>query len=176
MIPASFEYQRPERVDDTVACLRQYGSDARILAGGQSLLPLMKARAIAPRIVIDIGGLADLRGFSRDGGAFRIGALATQAELTNSEELRNHFPLFAGDLTLSDPMVRKRGTFVGALAFADPASDWPAVALALDAQMHVSGVNGPRILSVDEFLRDAFTSCRGSRQPESHRRQGVCAL
>lgn len=158
MIPAPFEYQRPESINDALAGLAQYGADARVLAGGQSLLLLLKARAIAPKMVIDIGGLTDLRGINRENDAFRIGALARQAELTDNKELRGHFPLLAGDLLLSDPLIRKRGTFAGALAFADPGSDWPAIALALDAQVHVNGVNGPRTLAIDDFFLDSYST------------------
>lgn len=159
MIPAAFKYERPERVDDAVACLAQHGSEARVLAGGQSLLLLLKARAIAPKVLIDIGCVADLRGIRRDGNSVTIGALTTQAELAESEELRRAFPIFGGDASmLSDPIVCKRGTFAGALAFADPSGDWPAVALVLDAQVHVRGVDGPRTIAIDGFFRDSFTT------------------
>ncbi len=157
MFPAPFAYERPESVEEAVACLAQYGSDARVLAAGQSLLLLLKARAIAPRILIDIGAVADLRRIRREGEVVTIGALATQDELAEAEELQA-FPLFADAAMLADPIIRKRGTFVGALAFADPTGDWPAVALAIDAQLHVRCVNGPRTIAVDEFFIDSFTT------------------
>ena len=159
MIPPSFEYKKPMRVDEALATLAQYGSDARVLAGGQSLLLLLKARAIHPKILIDISGLAELRTISREGDVVTIGALTTQAQLAESEELRRIFPLFGGDAAvLSDPIIRRRGTFAGALAFADPAADWPAMALVLDAQVHVRSVNGPRTIPIGDFFRDSFTT------------------
>lgn len=158
MMPAPFDYQRPDSVAEALSWLARYGAHARVLAGGQSLLPLLKTRAVTPAIVVDIGGLAQLRGISRQADAFRIGALVTQAELTGSEALRRAFPLLAGDVMLGDPIVCKRGTFAGALAFADPASDWPAIALVLDAQLHVSGVDGQRTLPIREFFRDSFAT------------------
>ena len=130
-----------------------------MLAGGQSLLPLLKARAIAPKVLIDIGALAELREIAIAEGRVTIGALVTQAEVTGSDALQRMFPLLVGDLTaFSDPIARKRGTFGGALAFGDPAADWPAIALALDARLHVTGLGGPRTLSIQEFFRDAFTT------------------
>jgi carbon-monoxide dehydrogenase medium subunit len=159
MIPAAFDYERPKNVADAVSCLGRFGSEGRVLAGGQSLLPLLKRRAVAPKVLIDIAGLTELRAILIEESSVTIGALVTQAELTDSDELRRMFPLLVGDLTASgDAIVRKRGTFGGSLAFGDPAADWPAIALALDARLHVTGVSGRRTLSIHEFLRDAFTT------------------
>lgn len=157
MMPAAFEYERPRHVAEAVWSLARHGAEARVLAGGQSLLPLLKARAIAPKVLVDIAGLAALRGIVIEESTVTIGALVTQAELIASEALRRMFPLLAGDLAASsDPIVRRRGTFGGALAFGDPSADWPAIALALDARLQVTGVGGTRTLPIEEFLRDAF--------------------
>lgn len=169
MIPPSFDYEKPASVDDTLALLRQYGADARILAGGQSLLLQLKARTVAPKVVIDIGGLSELRGISRNGGSVRIGALVTQAELAESQEIRDNFPFFGRDTeVIADPMVRRRGTFAGALAFAGPAGDWPAFALVLDAEIEVRGENGSRTVLIGEFLRDAFSTALGEGDLLTH--------
>ena len=160
MIPTSFDYEKPASLEDAITLLQQRGSEARVLAGGQSLLVLLKARSVAPKVLIDIGGLSELRRISRTDGSVTIGALATQAELMESEEMRRTFPLFGGDalLEVGDPMVRSRGTFCGALAFADPAGDWPAIALALDVQVYARNANGSWTLPLDEFLLDPFAT------------------
>jgi aerobic carbon-monoxide dehydrogenase medium subunit len=159
MIPPSFDYTKPSNVDDAVAALHQHGEDARVLAGGQSLLVLLKARSITPKILVDIGGLADLRGIARENGTLVLGALATLAEITQSEEVRRSFPLFGDAAAASaDPMVRNRATFAGSLVSADPAADWPAIALALDACVEARCTGGSRTIPVDDFFRDAFTT------------------
>jgi aerobic carbon-monoxide dehydrogenase medium subunit len=159
MIPTSFDYAKPATVDDAVAVLHQHGADARVLAGGQSLLVQLKARSIAPKVLVDIGELSDLRGIKHDNGTAVIGAATTQAEIGRSGELRRDFPLFAEAPSMAaDPMVRNRATFAGSLAFADPAGDWPAIALALDACVQARHANGSRTIPIDDFFRDAFTT------------------
>jgi carbon-monoxide dehydrogenase medium subunit len=126
-----------------------------VLAGGQSLLPLMRLRLATPEVVVDVGRLADLRGVREDGDALVIGALTTHYEVMNNELVRQHARLLAeATATLADPAVRHRGTFGGSLAHADPAGDLPAVALALDAELVAQGPNGRRSIPAREFFVD----------------------
>jgi carbon-monoxide dehydrogenase medium subunit len=155
MIPAAFEYVRAESVDDAVAALAEHGDEAKVLAGGQSLLPLMRLRLAAPDVVVDVGGLADLRGVREDGDALVIGALTTHHEVLNNELVRRHARLLAETTaTVADPAVRHRGTFGGSLAHADPAGDLPATALALGAEMVAQGPGGRRSIPARDFFVD----------------------
>lgn len=157
MIPTAFEYERPASVVEALATLDQYGTDARILAGGQSLLPLLKTRALSPGVLVDIGALDDLCGIAADAGALTIGARATQAELLAASEFGGRFANLRADASLlGDPVIRNRGTLAGALAFADPASDWTALAIVLDAKVHVRRASSTRAIAIADFLRDAF--------------------
>ncbi|HEX6965310.1 MAG TPA: FAD binding domain-containing protein [Gemmatimonadaceae bacterium] len=169
MIPPEFDYERPSSVEAAVAAVASYGADARVLAGGQSLLPLLKARAIAPKVLVDIGGLDELRRIERDGDSVTIGALATQAEVLESAAIGGRFPrLRAGAPLLGDPVIRNRGTFVGALAFADPAADWTALALVLDARLRVRGATHDRTVPIGEFLLGAFTTTLAPTEVITH--------
>jgi aerobic carbon-monoxide dehydrogenase medium subunit len=155
MIPAAFDYVRAESVDHAVSTLAEHGDDAKVLAGGQSLLPLMRLRLAAPEVVVDVGRLADLRGVREDGDALVIGALTTHHEVLTNELIRQHVRLLAAvTATVSDPAVRHRGTFGGSLAHADPAGDLPAAAVALDAELVVHGPNGRRSIPAREFFVD----------------------
>lgn len=157
MIPAAFDYERPASVIEAVVTLDQFGTDARILAGGQSLLPLLKTRASSPRVLVDIGALDELRGIRVNAGALTIGALATQAELLEAPVFGGRYSNLRADASLlGDPVIRNRGTVGGALAFADPGSDWTALAIVLDAKMHVRGASSTRTIAIADFLRDAF--------------------
>jgi aerobic carbon-monoxide dehydrogenase medium subunit len=159
MMPPPFAYEKPETLAEAVALLERHGADARLLAGGQSLLLLLKARTVTPRLLVDLGGLADLRQIGRADGALTIGALATQTRVAESAEVRRALPLIPeAAAVVADPMVRNRGTFGGSLAYADPAGDWPAVALALDARLHVAGADGPRTIPAADFFLDSFTT------------------
>jgi len=159
MIPAEFDYYAPTSVQEAVSLLRQHGDEAKVLAGGHSLIPLLKLRLSNPPVLVDIGRIPELRGITRTNGTVTIGAMTTHAQVESSEELRDTFPIMAEAATvIGDPMVRNRGTFGGALAHADPAADWPAVALALGAQLRVMGPNGERTVSVDDFFVDMLTS------------------
>jgi carbon-monoxide dehydrogenase medium subunit len=159
MFPASTNYERPERIEEAVSLLSQQGADARVLAGGQSLLPLLKARRIAPNTLVDIAALKELREISPADKAFTVGALVTQAELIRHKDLRRTFPLLEGDIEkLIDPIICKRGTFVGSLAMADPGGDWPAIALALDVSLQVQGSGGDRTLPISGFFQDSFST------------------
>jgi len=144
-----------EPIEHAVATLTEYGDEAKVLAGGQSLLPLMRLRLAAPELVVDIGRLADLRGVREDGDALVIGALTTHHDVMNSELVRRHAGLLAeATASVADPAVRHRGTFGGSLAHADPAGDLPSVALALGAQMVAQGPNGRRSIAASEFFVD----------------------
>ncbi len=155
MNPAAFDYVRAESVDHAVSALAEHGDEAKVLAGGQSLLPLMRLRLATPEVVVDVGRLADLRGVREDGDALVIGALTTHYEVMNNELVRQHARLLAeATATLADPAVRHRGTFGGSLAHADPAGDLPAVALALDAELVAQGPNGRRSIPAREFFVD----------------------
>jgi len=154
MIPAAFEYRRATSLDDALAALA--GGDAKVLAGGMSLLPLMKLRLASPGTLVDIGRLSELRGAraTADGG-FELGALTTYAEAFETTSLDFARQCIAG---IGDVQVRNRGTVGGAIAHADPASDLPALGLALDYQVVLRSQRGERIVPLDGFLQGAFTS------------------
>ncbi len=159
MIPGEFEYFVPTSVQEAVSLLQQHGEDAKVLAGGHSLIPLLKLRLASPPVLVDIGRIQELKGIQRQNGSVTIGALATHADIEFSEDLRGVFPLMHDTATvIGDPMVRNLGTFGGALAHADPAGDWPAVALALNATMRLTGPNGERTVAADDFFVDLLTS------------------
>jgi carbon-monoxide dehydrogenase medium subunit len=154
MIPASFEYQRAKTVDEAVTLLSQAGEDAKLLAGGHSLLPLMKLRLATPSVLIDIGRLSDLSYVREDGNQVVIGALTRHRDLEISDILRNHVPVLAHVAgQVGDPQVRHRGTIGGSVAHGDPASDLPAVCLALGATFTAVGANGERQIAATDFFR-----------------------
>lgn len=158
MIPAEFDYHRPSSVQEAVSLMGQH-PDAKVLAGGHSLIPMMKLRLANPPALIDITGIAELRGVQQQGDSIRIGALTTHATLDEDTSLRERLPILHETAhVIGDPMVRNRGTFGGSLAHADPSGDWPAVALALGAQMHVTGPRGQRTIAADDFFVDLLTS------------------
>ena len=159
MIPTAFDYVAPSTVDDAVRALADAGEDAKVLAGGQSLLPVLRMRLAAPPKVIDLNRVAGLRGVREDGDALVIGAMTTHHEVQRDPLVRQHARLvrLATD-TVADPQVRHRGTFGGSLAHADPAGDLPAVALALDATMVLRGMDGQRTVPAAEFFVDLFTT------------------
>jgi aerobic carbon-monoxide dehydrogenase medium subunit len=153
MIPAAFDYKRAESAAEAVSLLGEYGDDAKLLAGGHSLLPLMKLRLASPSMLIDIGRLQDLS-YVRDGGDhIAIGALTRHRDLEISEVLQAHVPLLAHAAgEVGDPQVRHRGTIGGSISHGDPASDLPAVALALGATFGVLGPNGERTIAATDFF------------------------
>ncbi len=159
MIPAPFEYVRAGSADEAVALLGRHGDEAKLLAGGHSLLPLMKLRVSSPALLIDIGRAADLR-YVRDGGDHvAIGALARHHDLETSDLLTQEVPLLRhAAAQVGDPQVRHRGTIGGSLAHADPASDLPAVVLALGGTLVASGPGGQRTIPASEFFRSLFES------------------
>jgi aerobic carbon-monoxide dehydrogenase medium subunit len=159
VIPAAFDYVAPSTVDEAVRALAEAGEDAKVLAGGQSLLPVLRMRLAAPSTVVDLGRIAELRGVTEDGDRLVIGSMTTHYDLQRDPLVRQHALLLtmATD-TVADPQVRHRGTFGGSLAHADPAGDTLAPALALDAEMVVAGPNGRRTVPAQEFFVDYFTT------------------
>ncbi|MGI9083799.1 MAG: FAD binding domain-containing protein [Aeromicrobium sp.] len=162
MIPSAFDYQAPTSVDDALAALAAGGDDAKILAGGQSLIPVLKLRLAAPETVIDLGRIAELQGVSDDGDAIVIGAMTPHHVVATDPLVAENAALLAqATQTVADPQVRHRGTFGGALAHADPAGDLLAPALALDAEFEIAGSGGRRTVPASEFFVDLFTTAVG---------------
>ncbi len=162
MIPAAFEYVRPSSVAEAVSALGEGGEDAKVLAGGQSLIPVLRLRLAYPSTVVDVGRIDELRGVREDGDAIVIGAMTTHHEVLHDPLVAQHAPLIAqATETIADPQVRHRGTFGGALAHADPAGDLGAVALALGAQFVLAGASGERTVGADEFFLDYLTTALG---------------
>ncbi|MGN6606905.1 MAG: FAD binding domain-containing protein [Jatrophihabitans sp.] len=159
MIPAPFEYVRPGSIDEAVTMLGQAGEDAKLLAGGQSLLPVLRLRLAYPSTVVDLGRVPELRGVRDDGSHIVIGAMTTHDEVLRDPLVAEHAPLIAQTTqTVADPQVRHRGTFGGALAHADPAGDLGAVALALDVEFVANGPGGPRTIAASDFFQDYLTT------------------
>ncbi len=153
MIPAAFDYQRAGSVDEAIGLLTENGEDAKLIAGGHSLLPLMKLRLAAPSVLIDIGRIADLSYVRGEGDEVRIGALTRHHDAANSDLLREQVPLLAHVAAqIGDPQVRHRGTVGGSIAHGDPASDLPAALLALRATLVARGPGGERTIAADDFF------------------------
>lgn len=159
MIPGAFDYHAPASLEEALSLLSTNVDDAKVLAGGQSLLPLMKLRLAKPGMIIDIGGLADLSFVRDDGDHIAIGALATYTDLAESELILNRCPLLAqAAVVVGDVQVRNRGTVGGGLAHADPAEDLPAAILALDAEIKAAGPAGERWIAAGEFFITMLTT------------------
>jgi len=155
MIPAQFDYVRAGSVDEAVAALAEHGDDAKVMAGGQSLIPLLRLRLSYPEVVVDGGRVEEMRGIREDGDHIVIGAMTTHYDVLRDPLVREHAGLIAqATSTVADPAVRHRGTFGGALAHADPAGDLPAVAAALEAEFVVAGTGGRRTVPASEFFVD----------------------
>ncbi|HLM06489.1 MAG TPA: xanthine dehydrogenase family protein subunit M [Blastococcus sp.] len=162
MIPAAFAYARPTTVDEALQAVASGGEDVKILAGGQSLIPVMRLRLAAPETVVDLTKVAELRGVREEEDAIVIGAMTTHSDVISDPLIGRWAPLIAeATETVADRQVRHRGTFGGALAHADPAGDLPAVALALDAEFVVAGMNGRRTVPAEEFFVDYLTTALG---------------
>ncbi|GAA3460072.1 xanthine dehydrogenase family protein subunit M [Saccharothrix longispora] len=159
MIPAAFDYVAPTTVEDAVRALAEGGEDAKVMAGGQSLIPVLRMRLAAPTLVVDVTGLTALAGVRDEGDSLLVGALTTHHDVRRDPLVREHADLLrlATD-TVADPQVRHRGTVGGSLAHADPAGDLPAVALAVDAVMVCAGPGGTREVPAAEFFVDYFTT------------------
>ncbi len=159
MHPRSFEYVRPSSVEQAVGFLKEYGEQARLLAGGQSLIPLMKLRLSSPQVLIDIGHIPGLSFIREEGDVLRIGAMARHRDLEQTTLVRNRYPLLADAAhSLGDPQVRNLGTIGGSVAHADSASDWGTALLAFDTKLVATGPTGTRTLAIDDFFRDTFAT------------------
>jgi carbon-monoxide dehydrogenase medium subunit len=159
MIPEAFEYAAPTTIAEAVSTLGSAGEDAKVLAGGQSLIPVLRMRLASPSTVVDIGRVPELRGVRDDGDAIVIGAMTTHHDVMNDALVREHAPLIAqATATVADRQVRHRGTFGGSLAHGDPAGDLGAVAMALGCEFVAVGPNGDRRIPADEFFRDYLTT------------------
>ena len=162
MIPAPFDYLAPTTVEEALAALAEHGDEAKILAGGQSLLPVLRMRLNAPETVIDLGRIDALRGVRDEGDALVIGAMTTHTDVGKDPLVAEHAALLARAIEhLADAQVRHRGTFGGALAHADPAGDLGGPALALDAEFVIAGPGGTRTVSAADFFEDVFTTAIG---------------
>jgi carbon-monoxide dehydrogenase medium subunit len=157
--PGPFEYERATSVDGAIAALRRHGPDARVIAGGHSLLPMMKLRLANPEVLIDINDLADLAYIREDAGELLIGALTRHVDLQRSELLHRHFPLFRdAEDVIADPVVRNRGTIGGSLCQADAAEDLSAVCSAAKANVVIRGADGERVVPMSDFHVGPFTT------------------
>lgn len=162
MIPAAFDYVAPTTVEEALGALAEHGDDAKILAGGQSLLPVLRMRLNAPEVVIDLGRIDSLRGVRDDGDAVVIGAMTPHSDVGSDALVREHALLITKAVEhLADAQVRHRGTFGGALAHADPAGDLGAPALALGAQFVIAGSGGTRTVEAGDFFVDLFETAIG---------------
>ena len=159
MKPAPFAYLAPRTVDEALAHLAEHGSQARPLAGGQSLVRLMNTRLATPSVLIDINRIDELAAISRENGAVRIGAVARQRACETSPDVRDGVPLFAEAVRqVAHPSVRRRGTAVGSVAFADPSAELPAALLAADGEVVARSSRGERTIAADDFFTGPFTS------------------
>ncbi len=159
MIPSQFEYSAPQTLDEAISLLGEHGPDAVVLAGGQSLIPLMKLQLALPEHVVDINGIAGLSGVSEDNGFLRIGSLTRENDLERSEIVRSRYPiLYDTAVVIADPLVRNMATVGGNLAHGDPANDHPATMLALGAQVAAVGPAGERVIPVSDFFEGPLTT------------------
>ena len=157
MIPGQFIYHRPASVAEAVAVLSQHGDEARPLSGGHSLIPMMKLRMATPEHLVDLGGIADLKGITRDGDAIVIGAMATQAELIKSDLLTSALPIIREtSLQIADPQIRTKGTIGGNAANGDPGNDMPGLLQCLDAVYVLTGPDGQRTIAARDFYQGAY--------------------
>ena len=159
MIPAQFDYLAPTTLDEAVTLLAQHPDDAKILAGGHSLIPALKLRLAQPQLLIDIGRIADLAYIREEAGQIRIGAMTTHYQIESSDRLKEICPLLPDCAKqIGDVQVRNKGTIGGSVAHSDPAGDWPAAIIALSAEMVIAGSSGERIIKADDFFVDMLTT------------------
>jgi len=160
MIPASFDYHAPKTLDEAIALLGRLGDTAKILAGGQSLIPAMRFRLARPGVLVDINPVRELSYLRTSNGTVEIGATARDADLERAPWIGDRRWTLIRDVSrvVADPVVRQMGTVVGSLCHNDPAGDWPAVALAMRAEIVVRGKSGTRVVPIDQFLVDSFTT------------------
>lgn len=165
MIPVDFHYHAPASLDEALDLLTHAGDEGQVLAGGQSLIPVLKLRMAAPETLIDLGRVPELTGVTDDGDAITIGAMTSHDVIAYDPLVREHAALIAeATATVADPQVRHRGTFGGALVHADPAGDLGAPALAMDAEMEIAGTGGVRRVSATEFFTDLFSTAVGENE------------
>ena len=159
MFPAAFDYAAPATLEEALALLKQRGDDAKIMAGGQSLIPLLKLRFAQPALVIDIGRLPSMAGIGRHNGHLSIGALARHVDIERNADLPKLCPILLETVHwISDPLVRNRGTMAGSVCHADPSGDWGSVMLALDASVVARSESGERVIPADGFFQGPFTT------------------
>lgn len=159
MFPASFAYVAPRSLDEALQLLKQHGDDAKLLAGGHSLLPAMKLRLASPRTLIDLGTVPGLTGVRLEGDKLMIGALTVHADVASSDVVGKYFPgLVDAASVIGDVQVRNRGTIGGSVAHADPAADFPVILTALNASFVLRSIGGNRTVPVDDFFTDYFTT------------------
>jgi aerobic carbon-monoxide dehydrogenase medium subunit len=163
VIPAAFEYFRANSVDEAVAQLQQHGAEARVLAGGQSLIPAMRFRLARPGVLVDINPVRELNYLRTSNGTLEIGATARDSDVERAPWIGDRRWTLIRDVSrvVADPVVRQMGTVVGSLCHNDPAGDWPAVALAMRGDILVRGKGGTRSVPIDQFLVDSFTTAIG---------------
>jgi carbon-monoxide dehydrogenase medium subunit len=162
VIPSKFEYVAPATVEEALTALAQAGDDAKVIAGGQSLLPVLRMRMNDPALLIDLGKIEALKGIRDDGDAIVVGAMATHSDVYHDPLVKEHVAVLRQAIEqLADPQVRHRGTFGGALAHADPAGDLGAPVLALGATFTIAGQGGTRTVAADDFFEDLFTTAIG---------------
>jgi len=159
MIPASFDYIAAKSLDEVISLLAKHKDDAKVLAGGHSLLPAMKLRLMQPKVLIDLGRIKDLSYIKEEGGQIRIGAMTTHFQAEMSDLLRRSCPLLPETAShLGDMQVRNKGTIGGSLVHSDPAADWPAAILALDAELVAKSATGDRVIKASDFFVEMLTT------------------
>lgn len=168
MIPAKFGYVAPGSVADVVDLLAERGDEVKLMAGGQSLVPLLRLRFASPETIVDLRAVDELRTVEDLGQVHRVGAMVTHREFLESPVAQSWGAVRDAGWDLADPLVRNRGTFGGSLAHADPAGDWPAVALALGATLRVQSSSGTREIRADDFFTDLFTTALAENELLTH--------
>ena len=162
MIPAAFDYKAPTTVEEVLAAMAEAGDDGKVIAGGQSLLPVMRMRMNAPEVLIDLGKVSSLRGISDEGDSIRIGAMTTYQDVLDDASVGEHLALLHKVVeTIADPQIRHRGTLGGSVAHADPAGDVGAATLALEATMVIAGSGGEREVAAADFFQGLFDTAVG---------------
>ncbi len=163
MKPAPFAYAKARSVEDAIALLAQHGEGAKLLAGGQSLIATLNMRLSAPRILIDLNGIAGLNSITLKGGEVEIGAMTRHAEIERSDVIRKHAPLIAMAMPhIAHPAIRNRGTIGGSIAFADPAAELPACLLALGGLVEIAGPKGKRTVKADDYFKGLYETAIGA--------------
>ncbi len=159
MFPAAFEYKAPATLAEALSILKEHGDDAKVMAGGQSLIPLLKLRFARPELVVDIGRLSGLSSIKRENGHIAVGALVRHVDVERSKDLQAWLPIMVeASHWIADPLVRNRGTVVGSVCHADPSGDWGSVMLALGAELVASSASGERVIHADGFFQGPFTT------------------